>query len=362
MSDYAVQLALFEEYRDSMEALNKDFRCPESVAENDPRYPEVQAILAKFDGVPPPAPAPPGWKGRVPAEYDGSLESVHDCVKQVLIEQERDDRFLGGGHVGLLSFKQAIGFAYCALRYLGVPDPPSDKEIPADIPAARKQLNGLLAFVHDKLQEGWKRPRQDQPAIALSAVPKEGFDLHNMAIGIDTTKSGMMYYAISPCPASGDKVLEGKAVLLTLPPGQLPKALELFADSKDGKTASIRDLIDAFGHLTRIMDRDVKTHEMPDEDMDEDQMDRDARRAATAEKVRNAQKEAIRTLTSTMADLGRDLRKAISDKGSTLRFVKGEDVEHYRANFTVRHLYRDVSGKLRFDAKNAPMSAKRASE
>jgi hypothetical protein len=46
------------------------------IDEDDPRFDEVQALLAEFGGVAPLPPLPPHWEGHRPVDYDGTVAGI----------------------------------------------------------------------------------------------------------------------------------------------------------------------------------------------------------------------------------------------------------------------------------------------
>ena len=160
--DHDLRLALFEFYRDEMDAIEVDFRRPHDLTDDDPRRVAVEEILAKYGDPPPSAPSPPGWRGRVPSEWDGTLNSIGDCLQEALSQQSVEDIFVGGGNVGLAYFRPVIGFARCALQYIGVSDMPAVSSRIVDVPVAVRHIQELLRFVESKIKEGWKRPHRIQ--------------------------------------------------------------------------------------------------------------------------------------------------------------------------------------------------------
>ena len=156
MSDQELRLALFESYRDEMDALDVDFRRPRDLAVDDPRRQQVAEILAKYGDPPPAAPSPPGYRGSVPIDWDGSLESVSTCLQWALSTHSADERFVPEGGIGLSNLRPVIDFARCALQYLGVPDVPTGAP-PMTVPDAVKGIEALLRFVLKKIEDKWER-------------------------------------------------------------------------------------------------------------------------------------------------------------------------------------------------------------
>ena len=149
---------------------------------------------------------------------------------------------------------------------------------------------------------------------------------NDMGLGIGDEK----YVAISPCPEFGAIVTQARAIELPLKGQRWRDVLHWFAESEDGRTVKRSDLVYALGYALR-QDVSKKTKNRKRDEIEE-------------------QKEGIRKLTSTMADLSREIRKLVATEDTTTVF-EVVSRKHYVAAFTIRALWRDDENRLRFGRK-----------
>jgi hypothetical protein len=148
----------------------------------------------------------------------------------------------------------------------------------------------------------------------------------DLGLGLDGERR---IWAFIPCPEKGDRVAVRKATSLELPGNRWPKVLQLLAESKDGKTARVSDLVTQLGFAKKI------GQAIPDE------------QAVYDEGLRLEGKRAIKTLRNAMADLARELKNQVTvDNDPSVPF--GKVGETYQAAFTAGLLLENEDGLRRF--------------
>jgi hypothetical protein len=152
----------------------------------------------------------------------------------------------------------------------------------------------------------------------------------DLAIGIDLA-SGRIY-ALTPRPAIGEEFDWKKATPLELGDVQVTKVLRVLAGSKDGETASKKDLIVVLGFATTAgIDRMT---------IREDQ-------ALFDDNLRSKASHMISKLRVTMSHIKRLLEDMFPTSDPTPALVNVSDDE-YAFAFVARHLELGPDGKLRF--------------
>jgi hypothetical protein len=149
-----------------------------------------------------------------------------------------------------------------------------------------------------------------------------------MDLGIGITE-GWKFLAVVPCPSNGDLVSGSEASQLFLRGKRWPKVLELLAQSENGRTARISDLITKLGYAGQ--------HGMVISE----------KQAVFDEGLGTKLKRAVETLRGAMADLARELRDQVTTTDTAIVLEKATE-KTYQAAFTTGHLLRDNNGKTRF--------------
>jgi hypothetical protein len=168
------------------------------------------------------------------------------------------------------------------------------------------------------------------PNVAESTSPHPIVSVDNwsdLGIGID---GELRIFAFVPCPQKGECVAISKAIPIELRGDRWRKVLELLAQSEDGRTARIADLVTALGYIKKT-----------EISISDDQAEFD-------EGLRLKAKGAKETLRNTMADLGRELRDEVTTATgqSTVFSAVSDDI--YQAAFISGCLIRDENRKTRF--------------
>jgi hypothetical protein len=165
---------------------------------------------------------------------------------------------------------------------------------------------------------------EDRQCVSPSPVSGHPvLNLKDLGIGFDE----VCYWAFSPCPTTGEIVRLTSDHSLRLPGKRWPAVLQCFARSDDGKTARKSELITVLGLQKRGKYSTTQTQ---------------------ADRLTQHSGRAPRTLSSTMAYLGRKLRKALRAEGGLTVFDGQENSDYYHAFFTCRGLLRGEDGAYRF--------------
>jgi hypothetical protein len=168
-----------------------------------------------------------------------------------------------------------------------------------------------------------RKPSSPEGALTSSGPLVQVTRWSELGIAID---SEWRFLAFVPCPALGAGVSISTGIALELPGERWRQVLELLASSKDGRTAKTSDLVQRLGYLA--IGRQVISDEQAQYD------DR------LLERVKKAEK----TLRSTMADLGRELRGLVS----STEVVFSCSGDFYLAAFTAGFLLRDENRRHTF--------------
>ena len=259
-------------------------------------------------------------------DYDGTLEGVGRWLDSEVQHIASDKIFCKSENTNLLYLNEVIRNAYRAFDYLEIEDPPKRLARAEETAAAVHRVRDLAAFVRSKIKKGWQSSKQEQTCVVSGSITVARWS--ELGIGID--EKG--YFAFSPCPATGAKVMLREGVRLELIGDRWRKMLACFARSADGRTVAKAELVLEFGY--------VKAGYVSREQAEYD------------DKLKAQAKDARTKLTATMADLGRELRPHVviaperKTKKTTPAFQSvGEE---YRAAFTIRHLIRDEDRYVRF--------------
>jgi hypothetical protein len=180
-----------------------------------------------------------------------------------------------------------------------------------------------------------KSKAAEQPPTPDAAVPpiERWTDL---AVGIH--EKG--FYAIFPRPVAGDVVAITKAHKLSLRGKRWPKVLKVFAESADGTHARKDALLFELGYLQYGQTRMVEALEK-----EADGPPRGRGAVAPYDDDLREFRPLLKLLTSTMADLGRELRAAVKcPQPGPFESLHLD----YRAAFTTGYLLKDAAGRLRF--------------
>ena len=152
----------------------------------------------------------------------------------------------------------------------------------------------------------------------------------DLAIGIDDL--GKRFYALTPRPKIGEEFDWEEAVPLELGDVQVTKVLRVLARSKDGKTASKKELIEALGFASKAgIDRTI---------ISEDQ-------AIFDDDLTIKAKNAITILHKNMPNIKRLLEDMFPTDDPKPALVNSSDEEYVFA-FVTRYLQDGPDGKLRF--------------
>jgi hypothetical protein len=311
------KVTAWERFASKMAALGIDPLGP-PIGENDPRFDEVQAIIAEFGGDAPLPPLPPNWEGLRPVDFDGTFAGIGRWLDFEWWQIIAKTTFPGAGQTSLAHLNVVIRNAYRAFAYFQVANPPKRAARATEIAVARERVEALVAFIRSKLRSGWQSPITDQPKAGKIEIAKWA----DLGIGID---DDWTYYAFSPCPENGEKVKLKNAMILPLKgKTRWPKVLPCFARSDDGKTADQEELAAELGYYKK---GDVTNAQAFDAGM-----------VGKAKAVRDK-------LRITMADLGEILRRFIATDKTKVFESNGD---YYRTEFTTRHLFRDDDGYVTF--------------
>jgi hypothetical protein len=183
------------------------------------------------------------------------------------------------------------------------------------------------------LEELLTTPGADEQPEASS--PSTGLHLDHwdeLAIGITDDK----YLGFTPCPATGATVSLRGGYPLLLKGKRWRVVLKCLAGSPDGRTALKNELLTDLGYLRPSdLSRLIEISE---------------RQARYDEGLNSKVERASRKLTTTMADLARELRQLVSAPGQQPVFeaVSGKG---YIAAFTARYLLEQEDGTYRFDRR-----------
>jgi hypothetical protein len=282
-------------------------------------------------------PQPPKWwQGKDwPA---GGVKSKQDLLPYL---KDRLDELCSGDwssepvvrEIAVELAQQAVRNAHAAFSRLGGKKPPRPS---AD---QLKQTNGIESALEDLLNDispGWGKGESvanqgtkdagTQPGEPTGSVGVLLRVAHWDDLGIGIGDDG--YWAFSPCPEFGAKVAISKAKKLPLKGQRWLDVLQWFARSEDGRTAKRSDLVVALGYL--LGGKISKQSAEYDDGLHEQK------------------KAAIEKLTNAMSDLGRKLRELIATEDKTKVFQVSPHKDNYIAAFTVRCLWHDDQGRLRF--------------
>jgi hypothetical protein len=148
----------------------------------------------------------------------------------------------------------------------------------------------------------------------------------DLGVGLDGERR---IWAFTPCPENWERVAVRKAICLDLPGKRWRHVLQLLAESKDGKTARVSDLVTQLGFAKKI------GRAIPDE------------QAVYDEGLLRKAKRSTRALRNAMADLGRELRNQVTaDDDCSTPFRKVG--ETYQAAFTAGFLLENEGGQRQF--------------
>jgi HEAT repeat protein len=210
-----------------------------------------------------------------------------------------------------------------------------DRTVPADISKHELETQGqedeagrevnLTAASHALAPP--PSPKQRRPRAKFVRQIDRWSDL---AIGIDDF--GKKIYALTPCPAIGEEFVWENATPLELGDVQVTKILRVLALSKDGKTASKKELIEALGFASKA-GIDLMA-------ISEDQAKFDENMTI---KLRNA----VTVLHKNMPNIKRLLNVMFPTDDPKQVLVNSSDKEYVFA-FVTRHLQGGPDGKLRF--------------
>jgi hypothetical protein len=152
----------------------------------------------------------------------------------------------------------------------------------------------------------------------------------NLGVGVDADGK---YLGVSPCPERYGVFPREKAVILDLPGNRWKKILDILALSEHGNTAEKLEVMQQFGY--------IQSGEISPDDIPE--LAENSRKMETLN-------QASKSLTSAIADLGRELRAQVKgptgNGAPTVLSVASEG--EVQAAFFVRHLVVGHDGKLRF--------------
>jgi hypothetical protein len=195
--------------------------------------------------------------------------------------------------------------------------------------ALRRRRHAVVAHAHAEDGGPKQRPQKKAEKYAESARRRGVFQIDrwsNLGLGLD---GAGRILAFTPCPEQGKCVAVSKAFSLDLPGNRWRKVLQLLAESADGKTARVADLVTQLGYAKKL--RPTISAEQAEFD----------------EGLRLKAKKATKTLKNTMADLARELRCQVTagDDRSRLFSKAGET---YGAAFTVGILLEKDDGRKAF--------------
>jgi hypothetical protein len=291
---------------------------------------------SEFEPKPESAQGPTWWHGEWPA---GGIRSKQDMVPYLRsrLDDLRSALWSGEAVVREIATEfavQAVGNAHAALARFG------GKKLPRPSQDQLQNTGGVESALEDILSaisSGWgkdefaaSRGTKDSGTQPGEPTGSAGILLHVNRwddLGLGIGEDG--YWAITPCPELGGIFTRSEATKLRLAGRRWLDVLSWFSKSENGRTAKRSDL----AYALRFAQRGTVSKESAEYD---DRL--------------QEQKTGLKKLTNAMSDLGREMRELVAteDKTKVFQVVSRTD---YVAAFTIRCLWRDDGGRLRFGQK-----------
>lgn len=157
----------WRQYCGDLESLGVDPYSP-NISDEDERYEQIQAIIAKYRGVSLPLfPIPECWEGSHPPLAMTSLEDVstwmHDEWSIIIATEMGSDD--GVFHAQQRALK-TVRNAHRILDVLGIKDRPLRQPPAESLAESKEQILHLAKWFSEKHKTGWKTPEKDVAAKA----------------------------------------------------------------------------------------------------------------------------------------------------------------------------------------------------